>query len=123
MFCEMRALNEFILEQISSPGTARWHWPSYYLLYVDLDRMARLVRRAGELFVPERTGRPFVPQGECDLRPDEFAARVNETFADMQKIQLSIVGWLWEISRNTMTVVEDKMLWQRMRARFHPKSE
>lgn len=107
---EVRDLHRFILALIASPDTTRWHWPSYYLLYVDMDRMAWRLRRTRTVFADE----PL-----CDTE----AGAVDDAFADLGKVQGSIVDRLWHIARNTLTVIEDKRLRQQLRAHLHPKSE
>ncbi|QOL48498.1 hypothetical protein [Massilia litorea] len=120
---EVRDLHQFILALLASPDKTRWHWPSYYLLYVDMDRMAWRLRGTRTVFADEPLfgkaagfaagPRPVAGQAEA----------VDDAFADLGKAQGSIVGRLWHMSRNTLTVIEDKQLRQRMRAHLHPKSE
>ena len=106
---ELRDLHQFINELLASPDKASWHWPSYYLLYVDMDRMAWRIRAAKTVFEEE----PATGQAEW----------VDSAFAEFGNTQRSIVSWLWQISRNLATVVEDRTLRQRLRAHFQPKSE
>lgn len=39
LFREIRDIDSMILDMISTPKTEMWHWPSYYLFYVDVDRL------------------------------------------------------------------------------------
>jgi hypothetical protein len=122
IFQDIRAIDELILELVSHPGKARWHWPSYYLLYVDMDRMAWLIRHAGDALSRERPA--LSPSLEDEEGPtlEEYAECVSGTFDDVWKMQKSIVGRLFQISRGMMTVIEDKTLQWRARAHFYPKS-
>lgn len=47
---ELADLHALILDVLDSPRKAQWHWPSFYLLYVDMDRLARVLTRVGYMF-------------------------------------------------------------------------
>jgi hypothetical protein len=123
ILCEVRDLHQFILGLLASPDPTRWHWPSYYLLYVDMDRMAWRLRRTRTVFADEPLFGTASGFAQAPLSVAEQAETVDDAFADLGKAQGSIVDRLWHMSRNTMTVIEDKRLRQRMRAHLHPKSE
>ena len=121
IFRDIREIDELILELVSHPDKASWHWPSYYLLYVEMDRLAWLIRHAGEALSRERFKLPLL-KDEREPTLEEYAECLSETFDDVWKMQKSIVGWLFQISRGMMTVIEDKTLRRRARAHFYPKS-
>lgn len=121
IFRDIRDIDELILELVSHPDKASWHWPSYYLLYVEMDRMTWLIRHAGDALSRERLTLSVLKDEE-EPTLDEYAECVNETFDAVWKTQKSIVGWLFQISRGMMTVIEDKTLRRRARAHFYPKS-
>jgi hypothetical protein len=111
MLRELRDVDGLILELVAAPGRADWHWPSYYLLYVDVERMAWLVQRAGNVLA----------HGGAD-DDDEDAGAVRDAFGAVRDKLLQIVAQLWRMSGNLGTVIEDKALRRRIRAHFHPKS-
>ena len=123
ILCELRDLHQLILALLASPDKARWHWPSYYLLYVDMDRMAWRIRRTRTVFADEPLFESMSAFAQAPRSAAEEAEAIDDAFAELGKAQRSIVAWLWHASRNTMTVIEDKRLRQQMRAHFHPKSE
>jgi hypothetical protein len=121
IFRDIREIDELVLELVSHPDKARWHWPSYYLLYVDMDRMAWLIEHAGDALSRERPMLSVLKEEE-EPTLEEYAECVSGTFDDVWKMQKSIVGRLFQISRGMTTVIEDKTLRRRARAHFYPKS-
>lgn len=117
LFREIREIDQMILDLIATPSTVTWHWPSYYLLYVDIDSMGWLLRSAASVVVEPFVGNDKgVPIAEC-------VAQANESFSQLERRLTSIVGRLWQLSRNFATTIDDKALNYRMRCHFHPKSE
>ena len=106
--CEVADLAGFVDDVLAMPRGSRWHWPSYYLFYVEVDRLAGLLMRLRWLFEspPE--------QEEADI--------ANALFAQIDKCQQAIVGWLSHMWRNTRTGTEQTAAHERMEAHVHPKS-
>ena len=105
--CEVADLAGFVDDVLAMPRGSRWHWPSYYLFYVEVDRLAGLLMRVRWLFES--------PSGEED------ADSSNALFAQIDKCQRAIVDWLSHMWRNTRTT-ERTAARERMEAHFHPKS-
>jgi hypothetical protein len=53
---EVYEINSFIDDIISCPRKSGWHWPSFYLLYVDVDRLATTLTKTERFFGPPLTG-------------------------------------------------------------------
>lgn len=113
LFREIREIDSMILDMIASQKMAMWHWPSYYLLYVDVDRLWWLLGSAAESIA-----HPIADTDDLSL--GEHIALVNQDFSMVEKQQNLIVSWLWQLSRNL--IVEKGELKRRMRAHIHPKS-
>lgn len=113
---ELGDINAFILDVLDSPRNSQWHWPSYYLLYVDVDRLAGLLVRAKDLFEP-----PFRQLGEPPA-VEEFVADTNELFALLDRQQKAVIGWLFQMYRYTGVNPADPAAHGRLGAHVHPKS-
>lgn len=113
---DMADLHALILDVLDSPRKAQWHWPTYYLLYVDMDRLAGLLRRVGDVFEP-----PFAHFGE-PATVEEHVANDNALFALLDKQQKEIVGWLFQMYRYTGTPPMNPAVRTRLGAHVHPKS-
>jgi hypothetical protein len=114
---EISDINLFILDLIASPRRTTWHWPSYYLLYVDADRMGWLIQQAGNL-----VGSPLEGVGNPH-RVEQRVEGTNEFFDTLRKRQESIVQWLWPLARHTNLQVEHSASRERLHAHVHPKSD
>jgi hypothetical protein len=113
---ELGDINAFILDALNSPRKAQWHWPSYYLLYVDVDRLASLLVRVKYLFRP-----PFEQPGEPPAA-EERVADANELFAQIDRLQKAVVQWLFQMYRYTDANPADPAGHRRLGAHVHPKS-
>lgn len=109
-------INAFILDALNSPRKAQWHWPSYYLLYVDADRLVGLLVRVGDLFKP--------PFGQPGGQPaaERWTADANDLFAQIDRQQKAIVRWLFQMYRYTDANPADPAAHRRLGAHVHPKS-
>jgi hypothetical protein len=114
--CEVADLAGFIDDVLAMPRGGRWHWPSYYLFYAEVDRLQGLLMRTRWLFEP-----PFVSLGEPPTAQED-ADSANELFAQLGQRQQAIVDWLSQMWRNTRTVTEHTAVHERLEAHFHPKS-
>lgn len=114
--CEVADLADFIDDVLAMPRGSRWHWPSFYLLYVEVDRLGNLLTRTGWLFAPPLSG-----DGET-VSAQEQADAANALFEQLGKRQQALVGWLMEMWRNTRTVSGHSAAHDRLAAHFHPKS-
>jgi hypothetical protein len=114
--CEVADLAGFIDDVLAMPRGSRWHWPSYYLFYAEVDRLQGLLMRTRWLFEPPcaSLGQPSTAQ--------EGAESANELFAQLGQRQQAVVDWLSQMWRNTRTGTERTAAHERMEAHFHPKS-
>jgi hypothetical protein len=113
---ELGDINALILDVLNNPRKAQWHWPSYYLLYVDVDRLAGLLVRVRHLFEP-----PFEGFGEPPTT-EELVESGNELFDLLDKQQKAIIRWLFQMVRYTRPSAIDPAAHQRLGAHVHPKS-
>lgn len=113
---ELADLHALILDVMDSPRKAQWHWPTYYLLYVDMDRLAGLLRQIADVLEP--------PFGHLSEPPtvEEHEAHYNALFARLDKQQKAIVGWLFQIYRYTGPHSLNPAAHARVGAHVHPKS-
>jgi hypothetical protein len=86
-----------------------------------MDRMAWLIKHAGEALLRERFNLSSLLRQEEEPSLEEYADGVSEAFDDVWHMQKSIVGRLFQMSRGLMTIIEDRALRRRARAHFHPK--
>jgi hypothetical protein len=114
--CEVADLAGFVDDVLAMPRGSRWHWPSYYLFYVEVDRLEGLLMRTRWLFEWPCASLMEPPTAQ------EEADSANELFAQIDKRQQAIVDWLSQMWRNTRTVTERTAAHERMEAHFHPKS-
>lgn len=115
---ELGDINGFIADLLECPrqDDSRWHWPSFYLLYVEVDRLSMLLSRMCYLFDPPLTG------FEEDLAPEEYTYSANNLFKDIDKRQKTIVGSLYRLCKAVRTTAEQRPLYDRVIAHVHPKS-
>lgn len=113
---ELGDINAFILDVLDSPRKAQWHWPSYYLFYVDVDRLAGLLERAKYLFDPS-----FQQFGEPPA-VEEFVVAANELFALLDGQQKAVVRWLFQMYRYTGINLAAPAAHGRLGAHVNPKS-
>lgn len=109
-------INALILDVLNSPRRAQWHWPSYYLLYVDVDRLAGLLTRVHHLF--DGTFDAFGDQPTLDERVRSY----NDLFALLDKQQKAVLQWLFQMTRYTRPDPIDPAVHARVNAHVHPKS-
>lgn len=114
--CEVADLAGFIDDVLAMPRGSRWHWPSYYLFYAEVDQLAGLLQRTRWLFEPPRFGFGEAPGAQ------EEAGRVNALFAELGKRQQVFVDWLTQMCLNTRTVNGRSVAHDRLEAHVHPKS-
>lgn len=113
---ELGDINALILDVLDSPRKAQWHWPSYYLLYVDLDRLDNLLARVKYVFELS-----FGALGE----PQTVAERVaddNALFALLDNQQKAVINGLFQMYRYTGPNPADPAAHKRLGAHVHPKS-
>ncbi|OON63737.1 hypothetical protein B0920_10400 [Massilia sp. KIM] len=121
MLAEVRAVHGWVRELVATPQTVRWHWPTFYLLYVDLDQLSGLLERiAGSL-----EAEPLALAGgdAQTLTQRERADWVEEACSPLGPALTSLIHRLWQVSRNTLCHLEDAALRERLRAHLQPKSE
>ena len=105
-----------ILDVLDSPRKSSWHWPSYYLLYVYVDRLAGMLARVRYVFEP-----PFAGFGES-ITLKERTADANTLFALLDKQQKAIMNWLFQMYRYSRADPDNPATHKRLGAHVHPKS-
>ena len=113
---EVREINSFIDDIISCPRKSDWHWPSFYLLYVDVDRLAMALMRTEHFF------RSPLPDSSIPIAIDELVSDANAILGEIGKQQKAIFSWFYRLSRRIAYNVEDTVLRARLNAHVHPKS-
>lgn len=112
---ELGDINGFIATLLDCPRKPGWHWPSFYLLYVEVDRLSMLLMRLRYLFA--------YPEGDTD--DPSFGTIAQDIHGLLQKIsqrQKTIVGSLWQMYRETKPTAAQQALHDRLGAHVHPKS-
>jgi hypothetical protein len=113
---EIVDIDAFITDVIDCSRKSSWHWPSFYLAYVEVDRILGLLTRVGHHFES-----PFAALGE-PLTAEESAQGANELFAQLTRHQKAVVRWLFQMARTTSPGVDDPAPHRRLEAHVHPKS-
>jgi hypothetical protein len=121
MLDEVRAVHGWVRELVATPHTVRWHWPTFYLLYVDLDQLSGLLERIAASLEPEPLALPGSEAQALSRR--ERADWVEEACAPLGAALASLIHRLWGVSRDTLCHLEDAALRERLRAHLQPKSE
>lgn len=114
--CEVADLASFIDDVLVMPRGSRWHWPTYYLFYVEVDRLQGLLIRTRLLFET-----PCVELGEPSAGREEVDG-ANQLFAQLDQRQQAVVDWLSQMLRNTRIATGPAAAHERLEAHFHPKS-
>lgn len=109
VFREIRELDELLLQLVASPDTVEWHWPGYYQLYVQVDRMAWTIQSAARA-IGQVSG----------IVADAEAA--NAALAALGKNYMAVLACLWQHGRGMSSLVKDARLKAILRAHLHPKS-
>jgi len=113
---EIREINGFITDILACPRRNDWHWPSFYLLYVDVDRLAHTLTRAEFFFQSPFSGIFEQPTTE------QCVSSANAILRELEKHQKAIVRWLWPMCRRIQSGPESMDLRKRLDAHVHPKS-
>jgi hypothetical protein len=113
---ETHEINGFIDDIISCPRKISWHWPSFYLLYVDVDRLAMALMRTEHLL---RSPRPDSPM---HTSIEELVEDTNAILCEVGNRQKAIFRWFYRMSRNITYSAEVTALHARLDAHVHPKS-
>jgi hypothetical protein len=85
--------------------------------YIDVDRLGPLLAS-----VAFDVAEPFVVN-DNGVPKAQWTAQANDSFYQIERRLKSIVGALWQVSRNFATTIDDKVLEHRLRCHFHPKSD
>jgi hypothetical protein len=112
---ELGDINGFIADLVACPLKAGWHWPTFYLLYVEVDRLSMLLMRLRSLFAA-----PVMETASAS--PEEFAEDLHGFLAEIGRRQKVIVGSLWQMYRETKPTLAQQALHDRVTAHAHPKS-
>jgi len=113
---EVGDINIFIEDVLACPRKWNLHWPSFYLMYVEVDRLLGSVARLRDHFAS-----PFAAVGEPPT-PNELAEDANAVFTQLTMQQKTIVRWLFQMARYTKPDEADPGLHRRLEAHVHPKS-
>lgn len=112
---EVREINGFIDDILSCPRKSDWHWPSFYLLYVDADRLAMALARTEHVFGPPLFASPVPTNAE----PTENSLAV---LGEVGRHQKAIFARLYPMSRRIIRLPDNAALHARLEAHLHPKS-
>lgn len=113
---EVHEINSFIDDIISCPKKSDWHWPSFYLLYVDVDRLAMALMRAENFFRFPMRG------SSIPTAIDELVGDTDAILGEVAKRQKEIFSWFYRMSRRIVYSAQDTVLRARLDAHVHPKS-
>lgn len=112
---EVREINSFVDDILSCPRKSDWHWPSFYLLYVDADRLAMALTRTEHFFGPPLFD-SSAPTSE------ELVADSRAVLGAVGRHQKAIFAWLYPMSRRVVRDPDNAALHARLDAHLHPKS-
>ncbi|RLM52788.1 hypothetical protein DVK02_15950, partial [Halobellus sp. Atlit-31R] len=101
---------------LACPRKSDWHWPSFYLLYVDVDRLAMALMRTEHFFGPPLFEGSPAPTGE------ELLEASRAVLGEVGKHQRAIFGWLYPMSRRIVRDDSNAVVHARLYAHLHPKS-
>lgn len=113
---ELAEVNAFIVDALACPKRWNWHWPTFYLMYVEVDRLLGLVGQVEHHFAS-----PFAGLGEPPT-PEEMADGANALFTQLTRRQKALLGSHFQLSRYTEPDDAGRRLHRRLRAHVHPKS-
>jgi hypothetical protein len=113
---EVVDITSFIDDILGCPRKDSWHWPSFYLLYVDVDRLASVLTRTEYLFHSSSW------EGDASATSEEHVDDGNAIFSELGKRQKAVLRWLWPISRHIRPNPENPAQRDRLEAHLHPKS-
>ena len=113
---EFGDINPLITDALACPKRSSWHWPSFYLMYVEVDHMLGLLTRVGYHFESPVGGLGEPPD------PAEAAESANQLFRQLDSRQKAVVRWLFQLSRYTQPDPGNPAPHQRLQAHVHPKS-
>ena len=114
--CEIGEINNLIHDVLLSSRKSRWRWRSFYLMYVEVDRLTALLGQVPRLFEPPSHG-----IGEVSTVAENVEG-ANELFTMISARQKSIVDSLVQMSRTTSASPAAPEAHQRLCAHVHPKS-
>jgi hypothetical protein len=106
----------FIDDIVACPRKESWHWPSFYLLYVDVDRLAGTLARIGCVFDAP------VQDASDPVMAEAFVADGNALLAELGQRHKAIVRWVWPLARHIRPCPDDPVPRARLDAHVHPKS-
>jgi len=112
---ELGDIHDFIPGLLDCERKSGWHWPTFYLLYVKLDRVAMLLMQVGHLFgspAPEPDG-PFA---------DDAAPDAPGLLGMIDTHQKTIVALVFQLYRNTRPSAAGQAIHDLAGAHVHPKS-
>ncbi|MFN3789271.1 hypothetical protein [Massilia sp.] len=116
VFREIRELDELLLQLVASPDAVDWHWPGYYQLYVQVDRMGWSIQSAARAV-------GHTSSIIADAIPDgTHVAAANAALDALGKNYMAVLGWLWQHARGMSSVIKEPRLKAILRAHLHPKS-
>lgn len=114
---EIHEINGFIDDILACPRKSDWHWPSFYLLYVDVDRLAMALMRTERFFGPPLFEGSRAPTSE------ELAEDSRAVLGEVGKHQKAIFGRLYPMSRRIVRNEDNARLHERLHAYLHPKTD
>jgi hypothetical protein len=112
---EIGEINGFIDDILSCPRKSDWHWPSFYLLYVDADRLAMALTRTEHFFGP-----PFFASSPPTT--EQLVEDSRAILGEVGRHQKAIFARLYPMSRRIVRQPDNAALHARLDAHLHPKS-
>lgn len=112
---DIRDLDNLLLDLVASSPPSAWHWPSLYMLYVDIDRMAWQIAALHRCFA-----QPLQEQERWTLA-DQVEA-FNGQLAALDARARAIGHGLWHVSRSIDRTDGNAAALLRLKAHIHPKS-
>jgi hypothetical protein len=113
LFCELRDLDGIIVDLVAAQKGGMWHWPAYYLMLVEADRLGWLLRDAAA-----NLQHPI--HDEDATQTADNVALVTAQFGDIGARVVTIVNALRHLSGQLAP--EENPLKARMRAHVQFKS-
>jgi len=117
---EIADISAWIADVIDCPKRSSWHWPSFYLLYVEIDRMRRLISSIGCQFAsPLMDPVHALDEGTA---AEGAAEEANRLFGELTQRQKAVVQGLFQIARRTAPNPANPAPHLCLVAHVHPKS-
>ena len=115
LFREIREMDNLFLDLVATPDRVEWHWPSFYRLYIEIDKISWQLQSAEKIFHA-----PLILNETDGWGADVEIA--NACLSALGQSLLASIGLLWNISRGMSSRIRDARLRSTLQAHLHPKS-